>query len=422
MARDIYNEERNRKPSVQTVIFDHLALYNNLFEIHRNIPGPATKLAADVIHQLSLIDLVSKIPVDDIITYYCVSSYLYDRISSIDIQDKIINENGFYSDKVHRLMFQLNQRIVVQGYIENLPSDENQENLVDDTQIEIDNNNISSMFKQALSSQYCGVKNGFIRSRNNNSIFVFLDPQILREKVRSTLSSDKEYEMQEMVTPLINQDAIAIVMETNKTQDKNDIKNFFSKLNNFDFSNPESKLEDYLDTKIDFVIKKGGDITSSFSSGSLERIARDEGKYSSFRQVQAEILADLIDLVTPIEYSEKAFEIEDEEDKRLASKRERVNDVDDIFGRLLLPRIKAARQLSTKKYSKDSEQHREIRLHNVVWHIRKLPNGWHTSPEAIMMAKEAGIALNEGETFVRPHKRGSKKLGEVVANLLVKRN
>ena len=44
--------------------------------------------------------------------------------------------------------------------------------------------------------------------------------------------------------------------------------------------------------------------------------------------------------------------------------------------------------------------------HLVSGHLRKLPDGWNVSDQAIQHAQEFGIHLQDGYTFVRPHERG----------------
>ena len=44
--------------------------------------------------------------------------------------------------------------------------------------------------------------------------------------------------------------------------------------------------------------------------------------------------------------------------------------------------------------------------HLVSGHLRKLPQGWNVSDQAIQHASEFGIHLPDGHTFVRPHERG----------------
>ena len=44
--------------------------------------------------------------------------------------------------------------------------------------------------------------------------------------------------------------------------------------------------------------------------------------------------------------------------------------------------------------------------HLVSGHLRRLPEGWKRSASAEEHAAEFGIQVGEGQTFVRPHKRG----------------
>ena len=44
--------------------------------------------------------------------------------------------------------------------------------------------------------------------------------------------------------------------------------------------------------------------------------------------------------------------------------------------------------------------------HLVSGHIRKLPEGWRASEKQLTEAAEFGITVQDGQTFVRPHKRG----------------
>lgn len=57
-----------------------------------------------------------------------------------------------------------------------------------------------------------------------------------------------------------------------------------------------------------------------------------------------------------------------------------------------------------------SPQERESiqkRLHGVAGHLRRLPGNWQRSPDAEEMARDYGVVLPQGYTFVRPFVRGS---------------
>ncbi len=49
---------------------------------------------------------------------------------------------------------------------------------------------------------------------------------------------------------------------------------------------------------------------------------------------------------------------------------------------------------------------RELRRHEVVYHVRKLPKGKHPTAKARARAAEYDIVLADDETFVKPHERG----------------
>ena len=66
--------------------------------------------------------------------------------------------------------------------------------------------------------------------------------------------------------------------------------------------------------------------------------------------------------------------------------------------------------LSVYQNKSDSKVKHSVRVQlapaHVSGHIRNLPEGWQASDEAKEHAKEFGITLYDGTTFVRPHERG----------------
>ncbi len=60
-----------------------------------------------------------------------------------------------------------------------------------------------------------------------------------------------------------------------------------------------------------------------------------------------------------------------------------------------------------------TKRSREISRHEVIWHIRRLPQGKKATPESRKRAEEHGIMLADNETYVRPHERGKGQLKEV---------
>lgn len=90
---------------------------------------------------------------------------------------------------------------------------------------------------------------------------------------------------------------------------------------------------------------------------------------------------------------------------------------------LYLPRIRSLdnvdlllRELETEIERADADttkRLREVSRHEVIWHIRRLPQGKRPTPEARKRAQEHGIVLAENETYVRPHERGKGELKPV---------
>lgn len=89
---------------------------------------------------------------------------------------------------------------------------------------------------------------------------------------------------------------------------------------------------------------------------------------------------------------------------------------------LIIPRLRSLenvdlllRELEVEIEKADTDtakRTRELSRHNVIWHIRRLPEGKRPTPEARGRAEEYGIVLSESETFVRPHERGKGELRE----------
>lgn len=87
----------------------------------------------------------------------------------------------------------------------------------------------------------------------------------------------------------------------------------------------------------------------------------------------------------------------------------------DALNRLVAKRSHGKRALSGKRYmlegrhawgSKEERDAIRRRAHGVRGHLRKLPDGWQRSEKAVELAREHGISLPDGFTFVQPHVRG----------------
>jgi len=139
------------------------------------------------------------------------------------------------------------------------------------------------------------------------------------------------------------------------------------------------------------------------------------GKYEQYRSLQATIFAQYCDLTRTVGESTP-------NNSRLPATYTSPNmvarDPLDVFNELVVPRLRKAESTTP---SDNNDSSKIVRLHNVAYFVRQLPDGAHASPQAQQLAYEHGIELPEGMTFVRAHKRGSEELGRVVAHKLIQR-
>lgn len=143
-------------------------------------------------------------------------------------------------------------------------------------------------------------------------------------------------------------------------------------------------------------------------------LAAMSGRYELYRATQAEIVANFHDLTHGQMSVKKSTHVPSAN----SSHKEKGENALDSLTRLMIPRLKNS---ASSEATSDQQYKKELKIHGVVWHRRQLPEGWRPSPEALGLADAAGVKLEEGETFVRAHRRGSKELGEVVGHKLVKR-
>jgi hypothetical protein len=73
---------------------------------------------------------------------------------------------------------------------------------------------------------------------------------------------------------------------------------------------------------------------------------------------------------------------------------------------LLIPRIRYIENGQIDEDLAGTDVVQSVRMHDVTWFVRLLPNGWKASPDARALAAEYGIVLAQNETFVKAHTRG----------------
>ena len=96
---------------------------------------------------------------------------------------------------------------------------------------------------------------------------------------------------------------------------------------------------------------------------------------------------------------------------------------------LLVPRIRLLKnqpELIENHFREETEQaderiRRLLRKHEVVGHIRALPDGYCPSLEARELAERLGINLAKNETWVKRHARGSEEVGIITSHEAIRR-
>ena len=150
---------------------------------------------------------------------------------------------------------------------------------------------------------------------------------------------------------------------------------------------------------------------------SLRDIAVKKGRYVAYRELQARMLAHYFDLTHTLEEVETAQEgVQEAIQTRPFSQ---TLDPLQSIERLVIPRTSLSKEKTPTQSDAEDIGQPKVRRHGVTWHRRRLPDGWHASPEALKRAAELGIELADNETVVKRYRRGSRLLGEVVAHRLV---
>ena len=190
-------------------------------------------------------------------------------------------------------------------------------------------------------------------------------------------------------------------------------------LNAFGELIPSVKLN--IDGRQLWSIDKNGvlDATEGIGLLPVKKIFEDAGKEREYHIIQALHVLRLYDLVVPLSIVSQNPSLRPE--KNLASRL-----IDRVAGRpegiiepqIILPRLKTLDDRKLMEYELEREielaekdtierSNREMRRHEVIDHVRRLPAGYHPSQTAIKAAAEIGIKLGQNETLVKKHYRGN---------------
>ncbi|MFZ2125997.1 MAG: hypothetical protein WAV04_00600 [Candidatus Microsaccharimonas sp.] len=369
----------------------------------------------------SLFERMSTEPdTEELENYFDSAVFIYNQVRRVSEDLKQTGRAGAdqmtkYDYMNNRLMVYLTalkERLDMNDYLGSLP--EKDPEPITPEQVASDDLEIKELFQQARAAQSYGVKLGYKEQLFRQGSLLFFPPNIGIEMLQSATGEiiDESNSHNRRIHKAANRSLAAVIDSPKKSYHKGiTMKATVSDDN--DLSLQTNVIE-----RASFEIQSDGTLASAYGGRNLAFDAAKQGSYGSFRKLQAEILANYIDLVSPLEITNTLNGVEGAPVLNGAQSVETKDPVD-IVRQMLIRRIKTAKEIPSTDESSDAI--REVRLHGVVWHIRQLPNGWSASPDAQTLAYQAGIVLQPGETFVRPHKRGSKRLGEVVGHQLISR-
>jgi len=337
--------------------------------------------------------LVDSIPNDEIYKYAMTADFIGAQVEART--DLPLLAKRWFKVKCGNVATLIEQKSYLIEYFEDMPKKDSETFSAE--QIALDSEEIALLFKKAAENQRYGVKIGYKSQDYRPGSLVFSPMPDLNSELHEAnrahplmISKGRRY-------------PVALVADSTKST-------FKKKIAYVNTDMGPGRVRGSLNvegTREMFSLLDNGELTTFHTDLDMAQIAASNGAYSAYRHIQAEIMAGYIDLTCDLSVGQishtirvpKASEVDYREQSGI-----------DIVKKLLIPRAKPV----TPESETESLNVREVRLHGVVWHIRRLPEGWHASPEALQLASEAHISLADGETFVRSHSRGSKALGEVV--------
>lgn len=316
------------------------------------------------------------------------------------------------------LEHEIGGRRALHEYMQTLPGSDKEPVLPE--QIARDSDEVATLFRAAHNKQSYGVKLSYKEQKYRPGSLVYLPSDIFDtagDLVDPTNSihagSDDSYKR---LLGRHKKNELCIVTDsTNRTFLKGPI--YKAKLE----KDGEVDFVSNVNERYSFAIHPDGSLhsTGNAEGESLAELAARHGRYASYRRLQAEVIANYLDLTNPLEVTAHAVDLDKQAPGGVTTTSgSESSDPMDVVRRLIIPRIKAKTNAPTEDHESNG---RAVRLHGVTWHIRRLPEGWHASGQAEMIAKQAGVTLKPGETFVQSHQRGSAALGRVTAHILISR-
>ena len=361
---------------------------------------------------LNLRDIASEIPPEELPSYFhsCLSLSEMMRLLPAGPNTRVVQMDIEWLSYFARMVW---QRFSVYAYFSLMPSNETEE----PTQAEVaaDNTKISALFKEMNLTRQFGLKPGYTSDERGGSlVFSTTDDLSFVPGEHSDTFLDNHFH-----------NSLAMIVHSKRKSFKN-----------VRLRTRDAGLSDMVKTTVvdmapldpvaSFYLGEDGELynEATCTDRALD-LALAAGKYTAYRDLQATILAHYYDLTHSVgDISNIKAQIDSSHNGIL-----RTGTVPtELISKLLIPRARYRADEESDSNNKDDDDHliepqaRELRLHSVVMHRRKLPEGWSPSPEALEIANQLGIRLLPGETIVREHKRGSELLGEIAAHKLINRN
>lgn len=264
---------------------------------------------------------------------------------------------------------------------------------IDDLRQEAD-----EMWRMVQDERVYGIKDCFFNTQlflsSKESFFVY-DPEFGIEdpQIRKVF---KQFEALFAIGPLPIRNKVKASYHDESQKLSKDLK---LKFHHVEFQNATSLFFVDHDGKFVLNVSKTYDLEDVFKKAGMEI------EFQYFRLFMYMRLSDLTRRIDPASPSPSLDEFEQDAAKKTVGflgfgKNHKKPD----YKRLVVPRMIKDSPVGKKE---EEQLKRFVDKHKVVWHIRKLPQGYHATERAIKYAQEYNVTLTEGETIVREHWRGN---------------
>jgi hypothetical protein len=376
------------------VILDHINFCRGVDTIKRRVTSPGSPTDRSNALMIFMGDeIIKRVPRDKVTEYISASIDISNRLRSLPS-----DQDRWSLSKIHGMLGTLRQREEAYQYADELSS---RREPVAAEKMESDRLDIEAAFAEVLRERReYGVKLSYIESGLTGSL-VFSESSEFFGEIGPT-AHRLTYGIGEVQAVVVHsRNRTFETLEVGKKHDErfSDTASLsysdIGSLNGYAVLHLGRDGELYADNRCQFPL------SASFA---------ETGKYSMYRRLQGEIIANFFDLVTSEEIASTVGTPGGP--KPAPTNHEQPGDPVDVLYDLLVPRIEASER-PRKKTEEPQEPLGIIRVHDVAYHKMKLQPGWKPSPRALELAREVDYKIPEGYTFVKAHKRGNPQRGAV---------